>query len=104
MIRMAFVINRYRPLTSTVEDTVEIMREIESASGIPFTCIVNNSNIGTETTRKIVLESVDFAEEVSKATGLPIWLHTAERRVAEEISEISVLPLTLQKKYFDLPQ
>ena len=101
--RMAFVLNRHRPLTSTVEDTVEIMREIETAAGIPFNCIVNNSNIGSETTPDTVRESVAFAEALSLATNLPIWLHTAEKNVAEAITEISVLPLTLQKKYFDLP-
>ena len=101
--RMAFVINRFRPLTSTVEDTVEIMREIEAAAGIKFNCIVNNSNIGAETTEDIVRESVGFAEELSRATGLPIWLHTVEKSIAEGISEIPILPLTLQKKYFDLP-
>ena len=101
--RMAFVINRYRPLTSTVEDTVEIMKEIEAASGIRFTCIVNNSNIGSETTRDTVLDSVAFAEAVSLATGLPIWLHTGEKNVVEGITDMPVLPLTLQKKYFDLP-
>ena len=101
--RMAFVINRFRPLTSTVEDTVEIMREIEAAAGIKFNCIVNNSNIGAETTKEVVLESVDFAEELSRATGLPIWLHTVEKSISEGISEIPILPLTLQKKYFDLP-
>lgn len=101
--RMAFVVNRFRPLTSTVEDTVEIMREIEAASGILFNCIVNNSNIGEETTRETILESLAFAEELSRATGLPIWLHTAEKNIAEGISELPMLPLTLQKKYFDLP-
>ena len=102
--RMAFVINKYRPLTSTVEDTVEIMREIETASGIRFNCIVNNSNIGPETTPETVLESVAYAEAVSRATGLPIWLHTAKKQIAEGLSELPILPLTLQKKYFDLPQ
>lgn len=102
--RMAFVINRHRPLTSTVEDTVEIMREIEAASGLPFTCIVNNSNIGSETTIDTVLDSVAYAEAVSRATGLPIWLHTAETHIAKGLSGLSVFPLTLQKKYFDLPQ
>ena len=101
--RMAFVINRFRPLTSTVEDTVEIMREIEAAAGIRFTCIVNNSNIGRETTRETVLESVAFAEALSAATGLPIWLHTVEKSIAEGLDGLSVLPLVLQKKYFDLP-
>ena len=101
--RMAFVLNRFRPLTSTVEDAVEIMREIETACKIRFTCIVNNSNIGAETTREDFLESVGFAEEVGRATGLPIWLHTGTEKVVEGITEIPVLPMTLQKKYFDLP-
>lgn len=98
--RMAFVLNRYRPLTSTVEGAVEILREIEAASKIPFNCIVNNSNLGTETTADTIRESIAFAEEVSLATGLPIWLHTAEMSVAREISDIEVMPLSLQKKYF----
>ena len=101
--RMAFVINRHRPLTSTVDDTVEIMREIESAAGIKFNCIVNNSNIGAETTCEVFMESVGFAEAVSLATGLPVWLHTVEKSIVEGIEGIPVLPLTLQKKYFDLP-
>lgn len=101
--RMAFVLNRYRPLTSTVEDAVEIMKEIEAACGIQFTCIVNNSNIGSETTREDLLDSVGFAESVSRETGLPIWLHTGEKHVVEGIENIPTLPLTLQKKYFDLP-
>ena len=44
--RMAFVVNCYRPLTSTPEDALEIMREIEEACGLKFNCIVNNSNLG----------------------------------------------------------
>ena len=98
--RMAFVLNKYRPLTSTVADAVEIMREVEAAAGIKFTCIVNNSNIGSETTVETVLESVDFAEELSRVTGLPIWFYTAEKSVAEKLTGIPVLPLSLQKKLF----
>ena len=98
--RMAFVLNRHRPLTSTVEDTVEIMREVEAAAGLKFNCIVNNSNIGSETTADTVRNSISFAEELSAVTGLPIWLHTAEKSVAEELSGIPMLSLSLQKKLF----
>ncbi len=101
--RMAFVVNCFRPLTSTVEDTVAIMREIEAAAGLEFTCIVNNSNLGAETTAQTVLDSVDFAERLSDECGLPIWMHTAERSVAEQLSGICVMPMILQKKFFDLP-
>ena len=43
---MLFVCNMYRPLTTTPEDTIQVLREIEAACGIPFTGIVNNSNLG----------------------------------------------------------
>ena len=98
--RMAFVVNCYRPLTSTVEDTIEIMREIETACGLPFTCIINNSNLGEETTAQTVLDSIDFVERLSAETGLEIWMHTAEESVAKQLPHLSVMPMTLQKKIF----
>jgi len=69
---MLMVINMYRPLTSTPEDTVEILKEIESASGIPFTGLVNNSNLGIATTPQTLESSFSYAKEVSKLSGLPI--------------------------------
>lgn len=101
--RMAFVANCYRPLTRTAEDTLEIMREIEAACGLQFTCIVNNSNLGPETTQETVLDSLNYAEKLSKLSGLPVWLHTAEKTVAHKLQGLPVLPMTLQEKYFDLP-
>ena len=101
--RMAFVVSCYRPLTATVEDAIEIMKEIEGASGIRFTAIVNNSNIGGETTKETVLSSLSYIERLCAATGLPLWMHTAEKSVAEELTGLPIMPLTLQKKYFDLP-
>ena len=71
---MLFVINCYRPLTSTPEDTVEIMREIEAASGIPFNGIVNDSNLGPDTTPDTVKDSFEYAKSVARLSGLEIKL------------------------------
>ena len=101
--RMAFVANCYRPLTRTAEDTLEIMREIEAACGLQFTCIVNNSNLGPETTSETVLESLEYVQQLSALSKLPVWLHTAVDTVAKQLPELPMLPLKLQKKYFDLP-
>ena len=103
--RMAFVANCYRPLTRTPEDALEVMREIEAACGLKFTCIINNSNLGTETTPQTVLDSVSFVEALSRISGLPIFLHTATIEVAGGLEgKLSpVFPLRLQEKYFDLP-
>ena len=104
--RMVFVTNCYRPLTRTAEDAMEVMGEIENACGLRFTHIVNNSNLGTETTAETVLASLPFVEELSKRSGLPVWLHTVREDLAAQVKEqiSNVLPLRLQEKYFDLPE
>ncbi len=101
--RMAFVANCYRPLTRTPEEALGVMREIEAACGLPFTCLVNNSNLGTETTAQTVLDSLEFIETLSKLSGLPLWLHTVRSDIAEALTIPHVLPLQLQERYFDLP-
>lgn len=103
--RMAYVANCYRPLTRTAEDALEVMREIETACGLRFTCIINNSNLGTETTPETVLNSLDFIQRLSELSGLPVFLHTAVADVAAVLQEkiYPVLSLQLQEKYFDLP-
>ncbi len=97
---MLFVINCYRPLTSDVLSTLEVMREIEIAGKIPFTAIVNNSNLGNETTPEDVLASLKYAEEVSKATGLSIKYTSVKSELADSLSGKipNLLPLTLQTK------
>ena len=103
--RMVFVANRCRPLTRTPEEALEVMREIEAACGLSFTCIVNNSNLGPETTPEDVSGSLDYIAKLCALSGLPLWLHTAEASIAEQLGDLDapVLPLQLQKKYFDLP-
>ena len=82
---MLLVINRYRPLTQTGADAVTVMREIEAAAGLPFTGIVHNSNLGEETTAQDVLDSVEYAEEISQRTGLPIRLTTVRRELLPQV-------------------
>ena len=103
--RMVYVANCYRPLTRTAEDALEVMQEIEAACGLKFTHIINNSNLGSETTAQIVLDSLDFIEKLSTISGLPLFLHTAKSDVAQALegSLTPVFPLQLQEKYFDLP-
>ena len=98
--RMAFVVNCYRPLTSTVSEAIEIMREIEAACGLGFTCIINNSNLGEETTPQTVLASADFVRELGEQTGLPVWLTSVEESVSRNLSVPDVFPMRLQKKKF----
>lgn len=101
--RMVFVANCYRPLTATAQEALEVMGEIEAACGLKFTDIINNSNLGAETTSQTVLESLEYIRELSQLSGLPVFAHTAEETVARQLEISNVFPLRLQDKYFDLP-
>ena len=101
--RMIFVANCYRPLTATAQEALEVMREIEAACGLKFTDIVNNSNLGPETTAQTVLESLEYIRELSRLSGLPVFAHSVEQTVAQQLDLNNVFPLRLQDKYFDLP-
>ena len=83
---MLYVINKYRFLTSDVISTVQVMKEIEYASKIKFTGIINNSNIGDETTPEIVMSSIRYADKVAEKTGLGIKMTTVNRKIYPQLA------------------
>ena len=97
---MLMVVNCYRPLTPDAPSTIEVMREIETAGKIKFTGIVNNSNLGNETTALDVLNSVPYAEEIARETGLPILFTSVHWSLQGELEGKieNLFPLDLQKK------
>lgn len=97
---MLMVINRFRPLTRDAESTVEIMREIEYAGGIKFTGLVNNSNLGEETTAETVLGALEYADKVSALSGLPMVLTTVKSELYGSLKDQieNLYSLRLQQK------
>ena len=97
---MLFVVNFHRPLTTDAESAFEVLREIESASGLRFTGIVNNSNLGEETTADIIEQALPKAKALSALSGLPCVMTVFEKRFAGKIDVRNPSPIRLQKKYF----
>lgn len=97
---MLFVVNRFRPLTADALSTIEVMQEIELASGMPFTAVVNNSNLGEETTVRDVLNSRDYAAEICERTGLPLKMTAVREELYPWLdSQIpNLFPMKLQDK------
>ena len=97
---MLMVINCYRPLTRDAASTVEVMREIEYAGGIRFTALINNSNLGTETTAEDVLASMRYANEVAAMSNLPLVMTTADEKLQNDLQNKipDLFPLKLQDK------
>lgn len=75
-IEMIYVINRYRYAQGYEDEAVSLINDIENASRMKHTGIVNNSNLGSETTENTIKDSLDFAKKVSERSGLPLLYTT----------------------------
>lgn len=97
-IDMVYVINQRRTLTSTPDEVTELMYEIEAAARMKHTALINNTNLGNETTLEIVDSSRKFAEETSHKTGLPVMYTVYPKDIAEESDAGDKFPAELYVK------
>ena len=99
---MLAVVNASRPLTRTPQEAVEVLREIECACRLPFTGIVNNTNLGPRTTPEDVLASLPYADAVAAATGLPVRFTCAAAPVAAALAGKvdNLFALDIQRLYY----
>ena len=86
------VINRYRFLTRDPKDVLGYLKEIEEAAHLKITALVNNSNLGKDTTAETVLKSLVYANECSALCALPIAF-TAVRKDLIPALEDKISPM-----------
>lgn len=93
-----FTVNFYRPLTRTAEEALAVLREIEAACGLRATALVNNSNLGNDTTAQAVLASLALCERLSALSGLPVRYTAVDNRLAAALaaSVPALLPIEPQ--------
>lgn len=84
---MLYVINKCRYLTKEPEEALELMKAIEDAGGITCTGIINNTNLGSETDNDILLGSLDYAEKVAKAAGVPVVMTAGKKEFLNGITD-----------------
>ncbi|MFT3952705.1 MAG: cobalamin biosynthesis protein CobQ [Oscillospiraceae bacterium] len=82
---LIYVINQRRLQTETVAETLVILREIEAASHLRVTGIVNNTNLGAETAFDTVAASMPYARETAEAADLPLLFTTAPAAFADKL-------------------
>lgn len=73
---MLYVVNRYRVLSTKPEETLPLLREVETASHLKATAIVNNSNLAVQTDMQTVLDAVPFAKKAAELCHLPLLYST----------------------------
>lgn len=82
-----YVINKFRALTSTPQEAAELLSEVEAASRIKATAIVNNSHLQGLTTAEDILSSLQYAKQTAKLLKLPVAFTTVPQFLAVELSE-----------------
>lgn len=85
-LELYYVINKYRYLTSTAEEATELLEEIKTASGLPCQGIINNSNLGRLTDNAAVLNSIDYAKQISEAAKAPLLFTCSEEKNLDGIT------------------
>lgn len=92
--RAFMIINKFRPETRDLKGVLSIMEEIERAGRIKFTALINNSNLGRETTLKDIYDGEKFCKEIERETGVPLLITSVRADLAKEITDIkNVLPV-----------
>lgn len=67
---MVLVVNLMRPFTRSAGEITEMALEIEKASGLKITAMINNTHLKSETTKELVWQGQLAAEEAARELGI----------------------------------
>ena len=83
---MIYLINHYRNLTASPEETAEVLKEIEEASRCKASCVIANSHLKKETTWETVKNALPYAKETAAILNLPLKNVTIPKDLADDES------------------
>lgn len=92
---MLCVENAYRPLTETAAAMADNLREIESYSRLRATAIINNSNLGDETTAADIAAALPTMAAFAELAALPLACTTVCTPLAASDPVIAALDTPL---------
>ena len=99
--KMHFVVNPYRPFTSTLEGLSRSIGEVEHTSRLQVASLVSNPNLMEETTAEEILAGHARIEEFAHRLGLPISFVCIEQRWVGQVNlaALSQPVLTLTRHF-----
>ncbi len=83
-----FVINACRPLQSTLQETIDLVRVIGHVARVKVTGLINNTNLGRETTAEELRMGQEMAQAVSESLGIPLAYISGTKEVLEAYGRI----------------
>lgn len=85
---MLYVVNAYRYLTRTADEAAQILGEVQRASRLFVTGVVNNSNLAELTTAEDVAAKDSFARDTAAKYKVPLLFTSVEERIASETNAL----------------
>lgn len=80
---MLYVLNRHRNLMVDPHEAVVNLEEIEAATRLEVTGLVDNAHMKQETDLAVLLDEEHYAEAVSRMTGVPLVAKTVPESLAK---------------------
>lgn len=83
------VVNCFRPFTSEAAGIMETARRIENRSGLKVSALVNNANLGRETSAGDIRVGAEITAEAAAQMGLPVLWHCARPHLLPLLQEFA---------------
>ncbi|MBT2681236.1 hypothetical protein J7E38_19795 [Bacillus sp. ISL-35] len=99
-----FVLNANRPYVSNLEGAMDTLKKIEKASRLRITGIINNSNVGNETTVQDVANGLKLSMALSDQLGIPLVYTVLPQHLEKQAVDIEwAAPVKVISRYLKLP-
>jgi len=95
---MLYVVNPCRELEPDPAGESLLLERVQQASRLRVTHLVDNTNLGRETTPQLLRRSEGYLAEVSRLTGAPVLCRAVEARYAGEFPREGTLPVEIYVK------
>jgi len=101
---LLFVLNANRPYVSSLEGAIDTIKRIEQAARIKVTGIINNTNIGHETSMEDIRKGYELSKRVSERLKIPIAGTTISCNLQKEaVDFVAKHKSMFIKRYMKLP-
>jgi len=87
-VDMLYLFSSFRPLTEKPSQVAEHIAEIEAASRQKVTWLVNSSNLGSITSKENIEASIDFANEASRISGIPLLANLVMEGIDTQVKSV----------------
>ncbi len=82
------VVNTLRPRTTTAEEIVALVREMETTARLPVNALLNNTNLADESTAQALADGEPVVQAAADALGVPLEYNVVRQDLLDEAQRL----------------